>query len=96
MKQRYEFRQPSVWDPWAILDERGTEICDGPHETAKMGKLIVRLINAVVALEEKAYPLMVGPIQVPPGIPNAENCPQCRNRGKFCEAHGTGYQRIDA
>lgn len=54
--KKYEFKQTDVWAPWAILDERGTEVCDGPHEQAKIGKILVKLINSLVALEKEVHP----------------------------------------
>lgn len=42
---KYRLQQPNAWSRWAIVDERGTEICDGPYEQKKAGLLIVDLLN---------------------------------------------------
>jgi hypothetical protein len=41
----YEFRQASVFARWAVIDENGTEICDGPPEQAEHGKRIAQLLG---------------------------------------------------
>jgi hypothetical protein len=44
---KYVLQQPNTWSRWAIVDERGTEICDGPHEQKKTGLLVVSLLNGL-------------------------------------------------
>lgn len=51
---KYELKRPGVWSQrWAILDECGTEICDGPYEQLEIGTLIVSLLNGVNTVQEQ-------------------------------------------
>ena len=67
---KYVLKQPNTWTRWAILDDRGTEICDGPPEQLEIGQLMCNLLNvhaeqdpsAVVTLTFKGGPKPGGTI----------------------------------